>query len=138
MLRLRVTNAVGEPVIRRLAAFNAGTAPPRTWQDPVSLWAEDAVGEWSGDTLSLDLSAKVPSAARYRLRLVAQDGSPVKVGNLDFRIDQSMQPALARRASGRSDIVLLTIPVTGRSVTLRARVEGAVRGAVLLRQESQP
>jgi alpha-L-fucosidase len=116
-LWLRVNDAVSEPVIRRLAAFNAGTAPPRTWQDPVSLWADDAVGEWTGDTLSLDLSAKVPSAARYRLRLVAQDGSPVKVSDLDFRIDQSLQPTLARRAPGRKDIVLLTIPVTGRSVT---------------------
>lgn len=134
MLRLRVTDAVGEPVIRRFAAFNAGSAPPRTWQDPVSLWADDAVGGWTGDSLSLDLTAKVPVAATYRLRLVAEDGAPVQIRDLDLRIDQTGQPTLVRLAPGRSDIALITLPVTGRTVSLRARVRGATRGTALLQR----
>ena len=134
MLRLRVTDAQGDPLIRSFAAFNVGSAPPRSWPDPVSLWAEDAVGGWTGDSLSLDLTAKVPFAATYRLRLVAEDGSPVQLRDLDLRIDQTGQPTLARFAPGRSDIVLLTMPVAGRTVTLRARVRGAARGTALLRR----
>jgi alpha-L-fucosidase len=134
MLRLRVTEAVGDPVIRRFAAFNVGSAPPRSWQDPVPLWAEDAVGGWTGDSLSLDLTAKLPFAATYRLRLVPEDGSPVQVRDLDLRIDQTGQPTLVRLAHGRSDIVLLTMPVTGRNVTLRARVRGSARGTALLQR----
>ncbi len=134
VLRLRVTEARGDPLIRRFAAFNVGSAPPRTWQDPASLWAEDAVGGWTGDSLSLDLTAKVPFAATYRLRLVAEDGSPVQLRDLDLRIDQTGQPALARFAPGRRDIVLFTLPATARTVTLRARVRGSARGTALLQR----
>ncbi len=134
MLRLRVTDAQGDPLIRSFAAFNVGSAPPRSWPDPVSLWAEDAVGGWTGDSLSLDLTAKVPLAATYRLRLVAEDGSPVQVRDMDFRIDQTVQPTLVRLAPGRRDVVLLTLPVTGRNVTLRARLRGAAKGTALLQR----
>jgi len=135
VLRLRVTASVDEPLIRRLAAFNVGAAPPRTWRDPPpSLWADDAVGGWTGDSLALDLTPKVPTAALYRLRLVAADGSPVEVRDLDFRIDQGPQPTLVRNAPGRGDVVLISLPVVGRTVTLRARVRGAAKGTALLRQ----
>jgi len=135
MLRWRVTDAADEPVIRRFAAFNVGSAPPRTWRDPVSLWAEDAVGGWTGESLDLDLTAKVPFAATYRLRLVADDGSPVQVRDLDLRVDQGPQPTLARLAPGRSDVVLIFLPVTGRAVSLRARVRGSAKGTALLRRQ---
>lgn len=135
VLRLRVTETVDEPVIRRFAAFNVGAAPPRTWRDPVSLWADDAVGGWTGDTLTLDLTSKVAAAGQYRLRLVANDGSVVQVRDLDLRVDQGPQPTLVRLAPGRSDVVLITLPITGRTVTLRGRVRGAAKGTVLLRQQ---
>ncbi len=135
MLRLRVTEAVAEPVIRRFAAFNVGAPPPRTWRDPVSLWAEDAVGGWTGNSLSLDLTAKVPFAATYRLRLVANDGLPVQLRDLDLRVDQGPQPTLARLAPGRSDVVLIDMPVTGRTVTISARVRGSTKGTALLRRQ---
>lgn len=135
ILRLRVTEAVDEPVIRHFSAYNVGAAPPRTWRDPVTLWADDAVGGWTGDSLSLDLTAKVPTAAQYRLRLVAEDGAPVQVRDMDFRVDQGPQPTLVRLAPGRSDVMLISLPVSGRTVTLRARVRGATKGTVLLRQQ---
>ena len=134
VLRLRVTEAVDEPVIRRFAAFNVGSPPPRTWRDPVTLWAEDAVGGWTGDSLSLDLTAKVPMAANYRLRLVAEDASVPQIRDIDFRVDQGPQPTLARLAPGRSDVVLIDMPVSGRTVTLRARVRGSPKGTALLRR----
>lgn len=135
LLRLRVTETAGDPVIRQLAAFNVGAAPPRTWPDPVSLWAEDAVGGWTGDSLSLDLTAQAPSAGKYRLRLVAEDGSPVQVRDLDLRVDQNAQPNLVRLAPGRSDVVLISLPVAGRTVAIRARVRGAAKGTALLHRQ---
>jgi alpha-L-fucosidase len=134
VLRLRVTDAVDEPVIRRFAAFNVGSAPPRTWRDPVTLWAEDAVGGWTGDSLTLDLTAKVPIAANYRLRLVAEDASVPQIRDIDLRVDQGPQPTLARLAPGRSDVVLIDMPVSGRTVTIRARVRGSPKGTALLRR----
>ena len=134
VLRLRVTEAVDEPVIRRFAAFNVGSAPPRTWRDPVTLWAEDAVGAWTGDSLTLDLTAKVPIAANYRLRLVGEDASVPQIRDIDFRVDQGPQPTLARLAPGRSDVVLIDMPVSGRTVTIRASVRGSPKGTALLRR----
>ena len=132
-LRLRITDAVSEPIIRRFAALDVGTAPPKTWRDPVSLWADDAVGGWSDGVLNLDLTAKVAVPATYRLRLVAEDATPVEARGLDLRIDGGAQPTLAHLASGRRDIVLLDIPVAGRQVTLKAQVRGAAKGTALLR-----
>lgn len=133
-LRLRVTDAVDEPVIRRFAAFDVGTAPPKTWSDPVSLWADDAVGAWSDGLLNLDLTAKVAVPGTYRLRLVTEDFSPIEVRGLALQIDGGAQPTLASLAPGRRDVVLLDIPVAGRQVTLRAQVHGAAKGTALLRR----
>lgn len=134
MLRLTVTAAAADPVIRRFAAFNTGARPPATWRDQATLWADDAVGEWSGDSLSLDLSAKLPAAAQYRLRLVARDGSPVELGDVRLTVGGKPAPHLARPAPGRHDVWLLTIPERETSVTLVGRVRGAARGTVLLQR----
>lgn len=134
MLRLRVTDAAADPIIRRFAAFDVGTPPPRTWSDPVSLWADDAVGSWADGALNLDLTDKVAVPATYRLRLVAVDGSPVEARDLALQVDGAPQPTLARLAPGRRDVLLLAIPVAGRQVVLRAQIRGAAKGTALLQR----
>jgi alpha-L-fucosidase len=134
MLRLTVTASTDEPVIRRFAAFDTGARPPATWRDQATLWADDAVGEWSGDALDLDLTAKLPAAAQYRVRLVARDGSSVELRDVRLDVGGKPAPHLARPAPGRHDVWLLTIPERGSRVELRARVRGATRGTVLLQR----
>lgn len=133
MLRLTVTDAAEQPVIRRFAGFDAGVAPPATWQDPPALWAGDAVGSWSGESVTVDLTDKLPAASRYRIRFVAQGGAPVELRDLSALVDAAPQPTLIRRAPGRRDIAILLVPGVGYHVILRARVRGAARGTVLLR-----
>jgi alpha-L-fucosidase len=134
MLRLTVTEAVDEPTIRILAAYNTGVTPPKTWDDPAPLWADDAVGTWSGDSVSLDLTAKADTPGQYRLRLVAPGESPVEIKQLELSIGGSPQPALARPAPGRKDIVLLTIPGAHDRVTIRVRLRMMGQGTALLQR----
>jgi alpha-L-fucosidase len=135
MLRVTVTESVGEPILRRFAAYNAGTSPPPSWQDATTLWADDAVGSWSGGALSLDLTVKVAAAGRYRLRLVPENGGAVEVRDLELRIG-NVASNQTHAAPGRKDAVYLTIAVVppDSRVTIRARVRGAARGTVLLQR----
>lgn len=134
ILRLTVTDAVDEPVIQRLAAFNVGKAPPKTWADQAQLWADDAAGNWSGDTLTLDLTPKVTAAGQYRLRLVAPGDPRVEIRTLELSIRGTPQPALARMASGRKDAAILTIPEANDPVTIRIRLREAANGTALLQR----
>lgn len=134
ILRLTVTDAVDEPVIQRLAAFNVGKAPPKTWADQAQLWADDAAGNWSGDTLTLDLTPKVTAAGQYRLRLVAPGDPHVEIRTLELSIRGAPQPALARMASGRRDAAILTIPEANDPVTIRIRLREAAKGTALLQR----
>lgn len=134
ILRLTVTDAVDEPVIQRLAAFNVGKAPPKTWADQAQLWADDAAGNWSGDTLTLDLTPKVTAAGQYRLRLVAPGDPRVEIRTLELSIRGAPQPALARMASGRRDAAILTIPEANDPVTIRIRLREAAKGTALLQR----
>lgn len=135
MLRLTITDSVGQPVIRRFAAYNTGVAAPASWQDPPTLWADDAVGTWSGDTLSLDLTGKLPAAGGYRLRVVPEGEGRVSLRDPVLRFDGDPHPTLVRTASGRRDVIILSIPETGHHVTLQARLQGAERGTVLLQRQ---
>ncbi len=134
ILRLTVTDAVDEPIIQRLAAFNTGSAPPKTWADQAQLWADDAVGRWSGDTLTLDLTSKVATAGQYRLRLLAPGNVRVEIRTLELSIRGSAQATLARMAPGRRDAAILTIPEANDSVTLRVRLREASQGTALLQR----
>ena len=134
MLRLTVTRSEGEAVVRRFAAYDAGVAPPRTWRDTAQLWADDAVGSWNGETLSLDLSGKTATAGRYRLRLVSESGDPVELRDLELSVAGQPASQLAHNAPGRRDAVLLAIPLSDSHVTLKARLRGAARGTVLLQR----
>ena len=134
ILRLTVTDALGEPVIQRLAAFNTGSVPPKTWADQAQLWADDAVGSWTGDTLTLDLTSKVATAGQYRLRLVASGNVRVEFRTLQLSIRGAAQPTLARMAPGRKDAAILTIPEANDPVTVRVRLRESSQGTALLQR----
>ena len=134
ILRLTVTDARDEPIIQRLAAFNTGKAPPGTWADQAQLWADNAVGRWSGDTLTLDLTPNVQAAGQYELRLLAPGNARVEIRTLELSIRGSAQPALARLAPGRKDAAILTIPEANDPVTVRVRLREASQGTALLQR----
>jgi alpha-L-fucosidase len=135
MLRVTVTQSAGGfPTFRRFAACNTGAAPPRTWQDAAPLWADDTVGRWSGDSLSLDLTEKAAATGRYRLRLVADGGDAVEVRDPALHIGETAAPTLANPVPGRRDALFLTIPLPDSRVTLQARVRGAASGTILLQR----
>ncbi|HET9706975.1 MAG TPA: alpha-L-fucosidase [Gemmatimonadales bacterium] len=134
LLRLTVTDARDEPIIQRLAAFNTGKAPPQTWADQAQLWADNAVGKWHGDTLTLDLTPHVQAAGQYELRLLAPGTARVEIKALELSIRGAPQPALARAAPGRKNTMILTIPEANDSVTVRVRLREAAQGTALLQK----
>jgi len=134
ILRLTVTDAVDEPIIRRLAAFNTGKAAPSTWSDQAQLWADDAVGTWSGDSFTLELTSKVAAAGQYRLRFVALGNARVEIRTLELSVRGAAQPSLARLAPGRKDAAIVTIPEANDSVTIRVRLRESAQGTALLQR----
>jgi alpha-L-fucosidase len=134
ILRLTVTDARDEPIIQRLAAFNTGKAPPKTWADQAQLWADNAVGRWSGDTFTLDLTPNVQAAGQYELRLLAPGNARVEIRTLELSIRGSAQPTLARMAPGRKDAAILTIPEANDPVTVRVRLRESSEGTALLQR----
>lgn len=133
-LRLTVTDTRDEPVIQRIAGFNTGKAPPRTWADQAQLWADDAVGRWNGDTLTLNLTPNVQAAGQYRLHLLAPGTGRVEIKTLELAIRGAPQPALARLAPGRKNAAIITIPEANDSVTVRVRLREASQGTALLQK----
>jgi len=134
ILRLTVTESVEEPIIQKLAGYNTGSAPPKTWADQAQLWADDAVGTWNGDTVTLDLTAKVATAGQYRLRLVAPGTPRLEIRTLELSVRGAAQPSLARMAPGRKDAAILTIPEANDPVTVRVRLRERANGTALLQR----
>ena len=134
ILRLTVTESVEQPIIQRLAGFNTGSTPPRTWADQAQLWADDAIGSWNGDSVTLDLTPKVATAGQYRLRLVAPGKTRLEIRTLELSVRGAAQPSLARMAPGRKDAVILTIPEANDPVTVRVRLREAANGTALLQR----
>ena len=134
ILRLVVTDAVDEPIIRRLAAFNTGQAAPPTWADQAQLWADDAVGTWSGESFTLELTSKVAAAGQYRLRFVASGNARVEIRTLELSVRGAAQPSLARLAPGRKDAAIVTIPEANDPVTIRVRLRETAQGTALLQK----
>jgi alpha-L-fucosidase len=133
-VRLVVTAAAAEPAIARLALYATGAAPPSTWAESTRLWADDAVGDWSGGLLTLDLSDAIAAPGTYRLRLVSDSGEPVALRDPILSVGGQAQPVLVRAEAGRADALRLTITAIGQRIELRGTIEGAARGTALLRR----
>jgi alpha-L-fucosidase len=132
-IRLTCTRAAGVPHIRRFAAHETGATPPATWQGSTTLWADDEVGRWSGESFELDLTDKIPAAAQYRVRFVGADG-PARLRNAEAVFGGVVQPQALRADRTRSDVAILTVHGLGQRIVLRGRISGARQGTVLLRR----
>lgn len=133
-LRLTCTKSSGAPSIRRFAAFAVGTPPPKTWNDPSQMWADDEAGRWTDGKLDMNISKKIDAAAQYRLRFVSESGDPVSITGAEVLLDGIAQPHLLRGEKGRKDALILTMPGIGQTVRVQADIRGAKTGVVLLRK----
>ncbi|MDR3723563.1 MAG: alpha-L-fucosidase [Terracidiphilus sp.] len=131
-LRLRVFDSLGEPRILRFAAFHAGVAAPATWDATPQLWADDAVGEWSGSSFEVDLTKKIAGPATYRLRFVPSAGRVRELAKVELLLDGAAAPHLVR--SDGPDALLLTVTALRQKVVVRGAVEGAEQGTILLKR----
>jgi alpha-L-fucosidase len=133
-VRLMCTRVADVPAIRRLAVFATGAAPPKTWSDQADLWAADAVGRWKDGVLDLDLTKTIGAAAQYRLRFVPDGGAAFTITSAEAQLGGLAQPQLLAPDKARRDSLILTIPGLGQKVQVRARLEGAAAGTVLLQK----
>ncbi len=133
-LRLTCARNSATPTIRRFAAFSTGTPPPKTWNDPARMWADDEAGRWGDGKLDMDISKKIDAAAQYRLRFVPESGEQVDIGGAEVLLEGIAQPHLIRPEKGRADALILTMPGIGQTVRVRADVRGAKTGVVLMRK----
>jgi len=133
-VRLIATRAEGEPWIRRMAAYDVGSPPPPTWNDPVHLWSDDTAGRWTEGHVEIDLAPHMEAPGRYRVRLVAQSGMPVVLGGAVLEIDG--EPAADALQSDGSRSEVYHVDVTGRpaSAVLRGTAN-LPQGTVLVRRE---
>ena len=133
-VRLIIPSSLGEPAIRRLAIFETGSPPPRTWNAPAPVWADDAVGEWKNHRFSVDLSKKITTAGSYQLRFVPQGDDAVAIKDFQLLLGGTPQPHLVRRVTGSSNVLVLTIPGLGQKAEVKGQVRGANQGTILFRR----
>lgn len=135
-IRLSVTHSsAAPPVIRSLAAFNTGVAPPADWNAPAMVWAANLAGGWSNHQFSLDITHRVQSAGQYRLRFVPLTGAITGLRDVVLSLHGISEPGLCRLAPGHPDEILLDITGTRESsVKISGFVEGAFQGQILLQK----
>ncbi len=133
-VRLVATNAATTPVIRRLAVFDIGIAPPADWQATAKLWAPNLVGSWQHHVFSLDLTRAIDRAAQYRLRFVPDSGTVTGFSGLMLKLHGMAEPALLKHVPGIPNELLLDITGVDKTVHLSGAVEGAVSGEITLQK----
>jgi alpha-L-fucosidase len=134
-LRFRALEHVGDPAIRRLAAYDTGAAPPTDWAEDAPVWSTDAVGSWTSEgAVSIDLASKLQAAATYRVRLVGTEGRQVALKDPQYMQDGVPWPHVLRAESGRSDVFLLTITAIPKTAVLSGTVTGAGKGSILVQR----
>jgi alpha-L-fucosidase len=133
-LRLSVTDAEGEPHIRRFAAFNTQSAAPKTWNASAEIWANNAVGNWHNSHFEVDLSSKITEATQYRLRFVPESGQISAIGNVQLLLDGAPAPHLVRPERATRDVLILTITGLGKKLIVSGTIAGAERGTILLQK----
>jgi alpha-L-fucosidase len=131
-MRLVVTDSMGDTHIRRLAAFNTGSAPPSTWDALTQVWAADTAGTWKDHKFEVDLTAQVKEAALYRVRFVPAGGAVTAIDGAELLLDGAPAPHLLHADPAARDALILTMTAVGQRVILRGTLEGAEQGTILL------
>ena len=133
-VRLRVTESAGVPVLRTLAVFDTGAAPPADWNAPTELWAADLVGNWKAGRFALDLTKDITAAGQYRLRFRPLEGKVAGVEQVLLKLHGTPQPALVKQYPAHPDEVILDITELGSTVTVEGVVQGAAEGEMTLQK----
>jgi alpha-L-fucosidase len=131
-VRLIVTEAVSEPVIRTLAVFDTQAAPPADWDAPAAMWSPDLVGEWKQGAFALDLTKQIPVAAQYALRFRPVDGTVLGFEGAILELGGVSAPALIGPSRSRKDELMLDITGLDKSIRISGKVLGAQTGSILL------
>lgn len=131
-LRLRVTEAVSTPAIRRLAAFDTGTEPPADWNAEPELWAPNLAGNWQAGRFSLDLGKIITAAAQYALRFTPTSGTVQGFDDVRLVIGGIVSPQFIRVSKAEGNELLLDVTALNPSILVTGAVRGAERGQVTL------
>ena len=133
-VRLTVTEAAAPPVLRTLAVFDTGVAPPADWDAPAVIWAENLVGSWEKNAFSLDLTKKIHASAQYRLRFVPHDGVVHGLSGVVLKLHGVSEPSMLKRSSSRPDELVLDITGIDETVEVSGQVQGASSGEIVLQK----
>jgi alpha-L-fucosidase len=131
-VRLVVTEAVSEAVIRTLAVFDTQVAPPADWDAPSAMWSPDLAGDWTQGAFALDITKQIPVAAQYALRFRPADGDVLGFEGATLELGGVSAPALIQPSRSRRDELLLDITGLDKSIRVSGRVLGAKTGSILL------
>lgn len=133
-VRLIVIKAAATPVIRTLAIFDTGTAPPVDWNAPSAIWAANLVGDWKQNEFALDLTSKINAAAQYRLRFVPENGTVTGIKDVVLLLHGVPEPSMVKLIKDRPDELILDVTGVAETVQISGRVEGAISGQILLQR----
>ena len=132
-VRFTATKFAGTPVIRTLAVFDTGVAPPTDWNAASEIWAQNLVGDWKNGSFSLDLTKKIDAAAQYRLRFIPKSGSVTGFKDVVLKLHGVSEPDLLKKPM-QPDELLLDITGVAETVQISGTVEGAANGEILLQK----
>ena len=133
-LRIVTTKSAATPLIRNLAAFHTGFAPPSDWNAAPQIWASNLVGEWRDHVFSMDLTSKIDAATQYRLRFVPRAGTVTAVKNVVLKLQGVAEPNFVKPANGKADELIIDITGVAEAVQLSGQVDGAPTGDILLQK----
>jgi alpha-L-fucosidase len=133
-LRLVTTAHVGIPILRTLAVFDTGVAPPLGWNATPQIWAANLVGNWAEGKFSLDLTQKITAAAQYRLRFVPTSGKVTALRNVVLKLHGVSNPNLIKPVRDKPDELLLDITGVAETVQITGEVLGTPTGQILLQK----
>jgi alpha-L-fucosidase len=133
-LRLVTTQHVGTPILRALAVFDTGVAPPAGWNATPQIWAANLVGSWAEDKFSLDLTKSITAAAQYRLRFVPATGKVTGLRNIVLKLHSVPEPNFVKPVRNKPDELILDITGVLETVQISGEVLGAPAGQVLLQK----
>lgn len=133
-VRLTATSFAASPVIRALAVFDTGIAPPADWNAAPQIWAANDVGRWHDNAFSLNLTKKIDAAKQYRLRFIPKDGKVMALKDVVLKLHGVSEPKLIKSVPGKPNEIILDITGIAETVQVSGQVEGASAGQVLLQK----
>lgn len=133
-VRLTATSFAASPVIRALAVFDTGMAPPADWSAAPQIWAANDVGRWHDNAFSLNLTKKIDAAKQYRLRFIPKDGKVMALKDVVLKLHGVSEPKLIKSVPGKPNEIILDITGIAETVQVSGQVEGASAGQVLLQK----